>query len=75
MFSCECYVIFKATCFEEQLQKAASIRCYFDTINWKQSVMSSVQPILVLEQKYQNNLKNLESEKNSHIYNVYVIFY
>ena len=35
--------------------------------------------ILVSEQKYKNNLKNLEYEKNifysSHIYNVYVIFY
>ena len=44
-----------------------------------QSNLSSVQSILVSEQKYQNNLKNLESEKNifynSHIYNVYVIFY
>ena len=28
---------FKTTCFEEHLQTAASISCYFDTINLKQS--------------------------------------
>ena len=37
MFSCKYCRIFKSTCFEEQLQTAASIRCYLDSIILKQS--------------------------------------
>ena len=80
MFSCEYCRIFKITCFEEHLQTAASIRCYFDTINLKQSAFCTSYhfKILVSERKYENNLINCESQKNtiynSHIYNVYVKF-
>ena len=60
----------------------ASIRCYFDTVNLKQSGFCATYSfkILVSEQKHKNNLKNRESRKkkifyNSHIYNVYKMFY
>ena len=44
----------------------ASIRCYFDTINSKQSGFCKTYSfkILVSERKYKNNLKNRESQKN-----------
>ena len=56
----------KITCFEENLQTAASIRCYFDSINVKQSGFSTISPFKIFdsERKYKNNLKNRESQKN-----------
>ena len=42
VFSCEYCGIFKIICFEERLRTAASIICYFDTINLKQSCAHSV---------------------------------
>ena len=77
MFSCQVYGIFKTACFEEHLQTAARIRRSFDTINLKQSSFCTIYTfkILVSERKYENNLKNRESQKQFHIYNVYVMFY
>ena len=82
MHSCENCRTFKITCFEKHLQKAASIRCYFDTINRKQSgfCVTYSFKIFVLKQKYKNYPKIIsdQSQKifySSHIYNVYVIFY
>ena len=80
MFSCENWRIFKITCFEKHLRTAASIRCYLDAINLKQSGFCTTCSfkVLVLEQKYKNNLKNRASQKNifynSHIC-VYVMSY
>ena len=66
MFSCEYYGIFKTICFKEHLRTAASMRCYFDTINLKQSGFCTNYyfKILVSERKYKNILKNCESQKN-----------
>ena len=82
MFSCEYCRIFKINCFEEHLPTAASIRCYFDTINLMQSGFCTTYPfkIHVSERKCKNNLKNCESQKEYFtilidIYNVYVMFY
>ena len=84
MFSCEYWQIFKITCYEEHLRTLAFIRCYFDTINLKQSgfCTSYFFKILVSEQKYKENLKNRESQKKKkkkkyhfHIHNVNVMFY
>ena len=57
--------MFKITCNEENLRAAASITCYFDTINLKQSGFYTTYSfkILVSQQKYKNNLKNRESQK------------
>ena len=44
--------VFKITCFEELLRKAATIRCYFGKIK-----------IPASERKYKNNHKNHESQK------------
>ena len=80
MFSRENWRIFKITCFEKHLRTAASIRCYLDAINLKQSGFCTTCSfkVLVLEQKYKNNLKNRASQKNifynSHIC-VYVMSY
>ena len=81
MFSCEYCGIFKIN-FEEHLWTAASIRCYFDKINLKQSGFCTIYSFkaLVSERKDKNNLKNCASQKkifyNSHIiYNVYEMFY
>ena len=58
-----------------------AIRCYFNTINLKQFDYCTTYSfkVLVSEQKYKNNIKNREFQKknnyNSHIYNVYVMFY
>ena len=64
---------FHITCFEEHLQTDASIRCYFDTINRKQSGFCTTYyfKIFVLERK-KKNLKNRESQKN--FYNSHVMF-
>ena len=77
MFSCEYCRIFKITCFEERLSTAASIRCYFDTINLKQSGFCTIYSfkILVSERTYKNNLRNCELFYHSHIYTVSVIFF
>ena len=81
MFSCEYYRIFKIISFEEHLRMAASIRCYFDTINLKQSDFcpNCSLKILSSERKCKNNLINRESQKNifynSHKYNVSVVLY
>ena len=49
VFSCEYCGIFKITCFEEHLQTAASmIRCYFDTINLKQSGFCTTYSLKIL---------------------------
>ena len=54
MFSCEHCGMFRITCFEEHLRPVASITCYFDTINLKQSgfCRTCYFKILVSEQKY-----------------------
>ena len=39
---CEYCAIFKITCFEESLRTDLSIRCYFDTINIKQSGLDTL---------------------------------
>ena len=81
VFFCEYCWIFKITCFEEHLRKAAFTSCYFDAISLKQSgfCITYYFKRLLSEREYKNNLKNLESQKNifynSHIFNVYVIFY
>ena len=70
MLSCEYCKIFKISWFEEHLRTAAFIRCYFYTINLKQSrfcTTYSFKKILVLERKYKNNLKNHESQMLSDI--------
>ena len=62
---------------------AASIRCYFDTINLEQSGFCTTFSfkILVSERKYKNNLINRESQKQNLlqfsyiVYNIYVMFY
>ena len=62
---------------------AASIRCYFDTINLEQSGFCTTFSfkILVSERKYKNNLINCESQKQNLLqfsyilYNIYVMFY
>ena len=53
------------TCFEEHLRTAASMRCYFDMINLKQSGFCTTYSLktLVSERKYKNNLKNREFQK------------
>ena len=63
MFHREYSRIFKVTCFEEHLQTAASVRCYFNTINQQQSgfCMTYSFKILVSERKY--NLENCEYQK------------
>ena len=65
VFSFEYCQIFNITCFEEHLQKAASIKCYFGTINLKQCGFCTTYyiKILVSERKYKNNLKNREPQK------------
>ena len=52
------------TFFEEHLRTAASVLCYFDTINLKQSGFCTTYSfkILVSERKHRNNLKNRESQ-------------
>ena len=78
-FSCEYWQIVKITCVEQHVRTAASIRCYFDMINLKQSGFFTTYSfkILVSERKYKNNFKNRESQKNifynSHIYNCVII--
>ena len=59
--------MFKITCFEEHMQTAASIICYFDTINLSQSGFCTIYffKFLVSERKYENNLKNRESQKTN----------
>ena len=65
MFSCKYWGNFKITCFEDHLRTAASIRCYFDTIDLKQSGFCTANSfkILVFERKYKNTLKNRDSQK------------
>ena len=67
VFSFEYCQIFNITCFEEHLQKAASIKCYFGTINLKQCGFCTTYyiKILVSERKYKNNLKNREPQKKN----------
>ena len=62
VISCEYCGTFKITCFEEHLRPATSIRCYFDTINLKQSGFCTTYyfKIFVRERKYKINLKNNE---------------
>ena len=74
MFSRENWRIFKITCFEKHLRTAASIRCYLDAINLKQSGFCTTCSfkVLVLEQKYKNNLKNRASQKIYFIVLIYV---
>ena len=54
----------KITCFEEHLPKAASIRCYFDTISVRQSdfCTSYSFTVLVLKWKYENHLNSWTSK-------------
>ena len=61
VFSCEYCGNFEINCFEEHLRTAASIRCFFDRINLKQSGFCTTYTfeILVSKEKYKNNLKNL----------------
>ena len=65
VFSCEYCGSFTIICFEEHLWTAAFIRCYFDTINPKQSGFCTTYSfkILALERKHRNNLKNLKNLK------------
>ena len=74
----------RITCFEEHLQTVAFIRCYFNTINLKQSGFCTTYSFKILdsERKHKNNIKNRESQKNNninnnnpYIYNAYVMFY
>ena len=66
------------TGFEEHLGTAASIKCYFDKINLKQSELCTTSSfkILASKRKYENNIRNCEAQKNIfkifHVYNVYV---
>ena len=83
VFSCEYCLIFKITCFEDNLETTVSIRYYFDTISLKQTGFCTTYSfnILVSERKYKNNLKNRECQKkyilqfSYTVYNVYVMFY
>ena len=58
VFPSEYCGIFKITCFEEHLQTAASISCYFDTINLKQS--GFLEPILLKFLFKNENIDNYE---------------
>ena len=75
------------TCLEKHLRTAASVRCYFDTINLNQYAFCTTHSfkILISERKYKNSLKNGEYQNidnnynnnnniNCHIY-VHVMFY
>ena len=66
VFSCEYCGSFTIICFEEHLWTAPFIRCYFDTINPKQSGFCTTYSfkILALERKHRNNLKNLKNLNN-----------
>ena len=82
MLSCEYCGKFKINCFEEHLRTAASIGCYFDTINLMQSGFCATYSfeIPVSERKYKYNLKNCESKKSIlqflyTAYNDYAMFY
>ena len=92
MFSNGYCRIFKITCFdfEEHLWPSASIRCYLDTINLKQSGFCTTYSFKILvselgdiifpcsERKCINNLKNLEFLKQKiiiQILDVYMMFY
>ena len=59
MFSCDYCRIFKITWYDEHLPTVASIRCYFDTNNLKQSGFCTTFP-----------LKFLFQNENSYIYSV-----
>ena len=83
---CEYCGIFKKTCFEEHLEAAASIRCYFEIINQNQSDFCATHffKVLATEQKYEINLKDCKSKSKkrktkylefSYLYSVYVMFY
>ena len=54
------------TCFEEHPRTAASIICYFDTINLKESGFWTTYSfkIFVSDPMHKNNLKHRESQKN-----------
>ena len=74
MFSCEYGGKRKITCFEEHLRKAASIICYFDTINVNQPGFCTTYSFkTVSEQKYKHILKNHDSQKNQ--INIYIYIY
>ena len=82
MFSCEYCGSFKMSRFETRLRTAASTRCYFDTINLKESGFCTAfsSKILLSERKYKNNLKYGKSQKNLlqfsyTVCNVYVMLY
>ena len=79
VISCEYCGIFKITCFEEHLRPATSIRCYFDTINLKQSGFCTTYyfKIFVLERKKKKKTqKSWISKKILQLScNVYVMFY
>ena len=84
MFSCEYCGVFKITCFEEYLRTAASIRCYFDTINLKQSGFCTTYSfkILVSERKRTKIISKIVNHKKKKklkfsytVYNIYVMFY
>ena len=53
---------FKTTCFEEHLQTAASISCYFDTINLKQSGFCTNYFLKFLFQNENIKIVNLKKE-------------
>ena len=59
----------------------ASIRCYFNMTNLKQSGFGTTYSfkVLVSEQKYKDNFKNYESQKKKKkiqfSFNVYLMFY
>ena len=59
---CEYCGIFK--CFEEHLETAASIRCYFEIINQNHSDFCATHfyKVLATEQKYEINLKDCKSK-------------
>ena len=80
MFSFEYYQIFKVPCFEEHLQKAASIRRYFYTCNLNQPAL--VEPTISKFLFQDENIKNIskivisiKKKDNSDIYKVYVMFF
>ena len=84
--SCEYCGISKVICFEEHLRMAASIRCYFDMINLKQSGFCTAYFWKFLQNKNIKtisktmNLKKKKKKKKKicdshmHVY-VYVMFY
>ena len=73
MFSSEYCRIFKINCFEEHLLTVACIRCFFDTINLKQSGICTTYSFKIVSKwVYKNDLKNCKSQNKKKNYNSYI---